>query len=177
MHGDVFEQPRIATTNREANVLAGAQFILDACAPKIRRIRPTASARLRRCHRRSTARQSPLLHIGIDKFDTVLLCHRYPVITVEHKIDIANLVKIHGRQADIVVKGAIDLAPATNSGILGGQEGIVEIAKPPDAADDFSTGTSCMPRRMKPRNFRLSRTTSQAMRSVFRPTPATTSDA
>ncbi len=109
------------------------------------------------------------LHIGIDKFDTVLLCHRYPVITVEHKIDIANLVKIHGRQTDIVVKGAIDLAPATNSGILGGQEGIVEIAKPPNAADDFSTGTSCMPRRMKPRNFRLSRTTSQAMRSVFWP--------
>jgi hypothetical protein len=79
-------------------------------------------------------------HDGLDLVHSLLAGNRHAMVTVEHKIHLANLIDVNRRQIADVGSGRFNLRPPLFVGAPTGQERTREIAVAPDAADDGRDG-------------------------------------
>ncbi len=76
-------------------------------------------------------------HLGVDEYLPLFARHRDAVMPIHHEVDLAYLVEHHGRQAHVLVEGAVDGKPAGGGVVLDGQEGAVELVVAVEAARDL----------------------------------------
>ena len=81
------------------------------------------------------ARVSPDLYdLGVDRRDPVEAGHADAVVAVAYEVRVSDLVEAHGGQLVSPVVRAVYPSPPSDHALLEGQEGMVEVPVPSDAA-------------------------------------------
>jgi hypothetical protein len=76
-------------------------------------------------------------HLRVDELLTAFTCNADPVVAILDEVDITDLIKLDGREVDVLIVGTVDVLPAAGGEALAGEELAVEILKAVHAADDL----------------------------------------